>query len=236
MGVFHFKRFDIDDHGCGMKICSDSVLLAAWFLPPYRDARSVADVGAGSGILAMLAADIMPNAEIVAIEKNDAAAKAAERNFNDSPWPDRLSVVNEDFIDYAAGRGDECFDIVICNPPYFANGAHAADPARAQARHQDSLSYSTVMTFNRLKFGGHLGLVSPAEYEHDIIYEAELLKLKLRRICRVATAPGKAPSRLLWDFSTADGPLSDTTLELRDNNNKYTDAYRSLVEPFYMKL
>ena len=55
MGVFHFKRFDIDDHGCGMKICSDSVLLAAWFLPPYRDARSVADVGAGSGILAMLA-------------------------------------------------------------------------------------------------------------------------------------------------------------------------------------
>lgn len=236
MGVFHFKHFDIDDHGCGMKICSDSVLLAAWFLPPYRDALTVADIGTGSGVLALLAADIMPKAQIVAIEKNNAAASAARRNFKDSPWSDRLCVVNEDFLDYTIDGGEESFDIVICNPPYFANGAHAADPARAQARHQESLTYSTVMTFNRLKYGGHLGLVSPAEYEHDIIYEAELLRLKLRRICRVVTSPGKAPSRLLWDFSTADGPLSDTTLELRGYNNKYTDAYRRLVEPFYMKL
>lgn len=51
MGVFRFKGFEVDDCGCGMKVCSDSVLLAAWFLEPYPDAAYVLDVGTGSDSL-----------------------------------------------------------------------------------------------------------------------------------------------------------------------------------------
>lgn len=235
MGVFHFKHFDIDDHGCGMKICSDSVLLAAWFLPHYRDALTVADIGAGSGVLALLAADIMPRAEIVALEKDPAAAEAASRNFAASPWADRLTSVNVDFADFVA-HDNLKFDIVISNPPYFTNGAQANDAARAAARHQDTLSYDTLLAADILKPGGHIGLVSPAEFEHDIIYRAELSHLKLRRLCRVVTSPGKQPTRLLWDFATDDGQLTDTTLAMRDADGQYTIEYRQIVEPFYMKL
>lgn len=235
MGVFHFKHFDIDDHGCGMKICSDSVLLAAWFLPSYREARTVADVGAGSGILAMMAADIMPDAIITAIEKDTAAAEAASRNFTASPWADRLTTVNADFVDFAA-EGNHKFNLVISNPPYFTTGAQATDAARAAARHQDTLSYDTILTANILEPGGHIGLVSPAEFEHDIIYRAELSRLKLRRLCRVVTSPSKQPTRLLWDFATDDGPLTDTTLAMRDTDGRYSPDYRQIVEPFYMKL
>ena len=46
MGVFKFRQFDVDDSGCGMKICSDSVLLGHGVAREYRDARTVADVGA----------------------------------------------------------------------------------------------------------------------------------------------------------------------------------------------
>lgn len=235
MGVFHFKHFDIDDHGCGMKICSDSVLLAAWFLPPYREARTVADVGAGSGILAMMAADIMPDAIITAIEKDTAAAEAASRNFDASSWADRLLTVNTDFVDFASDNSHK-FNIVISNPPYFTNGAQATDAARAAARHQATLSYDTLLGADILMPGGHIGLVSPAEFEHEIIYSAELSRLKLRRLCRVVTSPGKKPTRLLWDFATDDGPLTDTTLAMRDTDGRYSPDYRQIVEPFYMKL
>ena len=85
MGVFQFTRFAVDDHGCGMKICSDSVLLAAWFLSPYSDRLSVADVGSGSGVLALLAADIMPQARIAGVELDSSAAAAASANFCASP-------------------------------------------------------------------------------------------------------------------------------------------------------
>ena len=68
MGVFHFKQFDVDDSGCGMKICSDSVLLGAWFLPEYSSAASVLDIGAGSGLLALMAAQVCTGAHVTGIE------------------------------------------------------------------------------------------------------------------------------------------------------------------------
>ena len=80
MGVFHFKQFDIDDSGCGMKICSDSVLLGAWFFPRHKRARRVADVGAGSGLLSLMAAQILPGASIVGLEIDSDAARAARAN------------------------------------------------------------------------------------------------------------------------------------------------------------
>lgn len=83
---------------------------------------------------------------------------------------------------------------------------------------------------------GRLGMVSPAEFEQEIIYQAELAGLKLRRICRVVTASGKAPTRLLWDFALADGPISDETLCLRNPDGTYSAEYRRLVSPFYIRL
>ena len=234
MGVFQFTRFAVDDHGCGMKICSDSVLLAAWFLSPYSDRLSVADVGSGSGVLALLAADIMPQARIAGVELDSSAAAAASANFCASPWKSRLSIVNADFLAYAAEG--HTFDIVISNPPYFTDGLRSADSARADARHQSGLTYASLLKHNMLAPDGRLGMVSPAEFEQEIIYQAELAGLKLRRICRVVTASGKAPTRLLWDFALADGPISDETLCLRNPDGTYSAEYRRLVSPFYIRL
>ncbi|MBO4943044.1 MAG: methyltransferase [Muribaculaceae bacterium] len=235
MSLFHFRQFDIDDHGCGMKLCSDSVLLAAWFFPHFREARRVADIGAGSGILSLLAACIIPHARITAIEIDRKASLACEANFAASPWADRLESVNCDFNGFVAGNPAP-FDVVISNPPYFAVGERSADKSRATARHQSSLAYTDILAHSMLSSDGHLGLVSPADIEQEIIYNAELNRLKVRRLCRVRTSPSKSPIRLLWDISPTDGPLSDTTLSLRDSDGSYSGAYRELVEPFYMKL
>lgn len=218
-----------------MKLCSDSVLLAAWFLPPYSDALTVADIGAGSGVLSLLAAEIMPHADITAIEIDYKASLAAGANFDASPWAERLSVINKDFNDFIVDDTRR-FDIVISNPPYFATGERSADQSRAAARHQSTLSYSNILSGNILKPGGHLGLVSPADSEQEIIYQAELNRLKIRRLCRVRTSRAKAPIRLLWDISPSDGPISDNTLSMRDADGCYSEEYRSLVEPYYMKL
>lgn len=218
-----------------MKLCSDSVLLASWFFPSFRYARTVADIGAGSGILSLLAACIMPEAHITAIEIDKKASLAAKANFEASPWTDRLELVNKDFNDFAAGSSLH-FDVVISNPPYFSTGERSVDESRATARHQSSLTYSDILANSMLAPDGHLGLVSPSDLEQEIIYQAELNRLKVRRMCRVRTSPSKAPIRILWDISPTDGPVGDSALSLRNTDGSYSDAYRELVEPFYMKL
>lgn len=232
MGVFHFRDFDIDDCGCGMKICSDSVLLAAWFLEDYRDARRILDAGTGSGVLALLAARICPEAVVDAVEIDSGACKAAAANFEASPWNDRLKLHCGDIACFSS---DIPCDIIISNPPYFTNGELSADEARRMARHQSSLTYTTLLSLP-LAAGGHLGMVTPADAADDIIFQAEMLRRKPCRICRVVTAKGKAPSRILWDFCDTNTKCSETILELRDASGDYSTEYRNLVEKYYQKL
>ena len=235
MAVFEFKKFSVDDSGCGMKVCSDSVLLAAWFFPNHSEAQSIVDVGAGSGVLALLGAECCPDAAVIGLELDSGAASAAEANFKSSPWSDRMQLVEGDF---ALWNPSAPVDLIISNPPYFTEGAHSADSARAAARHQDGLSYASLLRFgaSRLSKAGALGLVSPAEFENDIVFEAEMAGLKLRRILRVRTSPRKPVTRLLFEFSRTDGPVDDRTLALRNPDGSLTAEYRALVEPFYKKI
>ena len=235
MGRFEFRQFAVDDRDCGMKICSDSVLLGAWFFGPYSGARSIVDVGSGSGVLSLIGAQMCPEADVVALELDPAAAAASEANFVASPFASRMSVLEGDF---ALWRPDSPVSLVISNPPYFTTGERSADTARAGARHQIGLGYSSLMAVcsGWLAPDGHLGLVSPAEFESEIIFEAEMAGLKLRRMLRVRTSQRKPVTRLLWDFSMSDGPLVSSSLDLRGHDGCPTDEYASLVEFLYLKL
>lgn len=235
MGVFRFKDFSVDDSGCGMKICSDSVLLAAWFLAPYISAKSIADIGSGSGVLALLAARICPQATVDALEIDPGAAGAAAVNFAASPYAERLNTIEGDFRNWIP---EHPYSLIISNPPYFTNGERSADRARSAARHQEGLSYESLIAraSGLLEDGGHLGMVSPADFENEIIFRAEMAGMKLRRLLRVRTSPSKAPTRLLWDFSTTDGKTSTGELALRQTDGSYTPSYRELVEKYYLKL
>lgn len=234
MGVFRFKQFDVDDSGCGMKICSDSVLLGAWFLPEYSSAASVLDIGAGSGLLALMAAQVCTGAHVTGIEIDPKAAAAARANFATSPFASRLSLTEGDF---GSCNFPTSYDLIISNPPYFTTGERSADSSRRTARHQASLSYEAIFNkTNLIKPLGHIGLVSPGEFEHDIIFHAEMAGLKLRRLLRICTSTSARPTRLLWDFSPTDGSMVENTLKLRNSSGELTETYRRLVEAFYIKL
>ncbi len=236
MGVFSFRQFSVDDSACGMKICSDSVLLAAWFLPAYSGVSSVVDVGAGSGVLSLFAALLCPRAVVTALEIDPAATRCASANFAASPWESRLNVIEGDFACYSPAPAS--IDIVISNPPYFTNGALSSDTSRAGARHQDGLTYRSLIEHAAawLRPDGHLGLVSPAEFENDIIASAEFAGLKLRRLLRIRTSSRKPLTRVLFDFSRSDGDVLFESLDMRDASGAYTPAYRALVEPYYVKI
>ena len=237
MALFKFTKFDIDDSRCGMKLCSEAVVLGAWTFRRHKDARRVADAGAGSGILSLLAAQICEDARVSALEIDAGACADARRNFTESPWSERLRVVDGHFADY---RPEEPLDVVVSNPPFFATGELSPEGLRAQARHEGTLSYEALFEYaaDTLRTDdGRLCCISPAEREQELIFKAEMAGLKLRRLCRLHTrARSREASRLLWDFSTTDGEMEETELRVRIPGGGYSDEYLALVGEFYPTL
>lgn len=91
------------------------VELALTRLPPDQPVR-IADLGTGSGAIALALAIERPLARIVATDCSPAALLVAQRN------ADRLGIVNVEFRqgDWGAPLAGERFDLIVSNPPYIA--------------------------------------------------------------------------------------------------------------------
>ena len=113
-----------------MKVGTDGVLLAAWCA--VADAKTILDVGAGSGLISIIAAQRNPNAVITGIELDEQASAQARQNYNNCPWTDRLILIHDRLQSFAANSGD-LFDHIISNPPFFEDIRHSK-PSGAQRR------------------------------------------------------------------------------------------------------
>lgn len=229
--MFDFKEFSLTDARCGMKIGTDGVLLGAWV--DIKGIRSVVDAGAGCGLISLMIAQRTPVADITAVEIESDAAADCRENFMLSPWRDRLSVVEADFNLFSSDKG---VDLIVSNPPYFTDGGRAPLKKRACARHEDSLGIKSLVhrASDMLSDNGRLAVICPSEKEECLIYEAEMSRMKLRRICHVHTVEGKPSTRIMCEFARNDGPLSTNSVTIRDSKGEYTSGFKSLTRDFYL--
>src|SRR5690606_18722133 len=92
-------------------------------LPRDRAAR-VADLGTGSGAIAIALAHERPSAQITAVDRSAAALEIAARNAA------RLQVSNVKFShgDWFTPLHGERFDVIVANPPYIAEDDPDLEP------------------------------------------------------------------------------------------------------------
>jgi len=226
---FRFRQFEVFHDRCAMKVGTDGVLLGAWVQP--GNARRILDVGAGSGLVALILAQ-HSMAEVVGVEFDAAAAKQAAENVRNAPWPERIHIVHADFRTYT----EESFDLIVSNPPYFQKALQAPAAMRNQARHDVTLSYQELIVKAEalLSAEGRLAVVLPIdaarEFE-DLCWES---RLYLSRCCEVSTIEGQAPKRILLEFSRLRCETERTTLALAVKGNARTDAYSDLTSDLYL--
>lgn len=86
---------------------------------PTDQAATVADLGTGSGAIALALAQERPLARITATDCSTAALAVAQRNAT------RLELANVTFRqgDWCAALGHDCFALIVANPPYVATDA-----------------------------------------------------------------------------------------------------------------
>jgi release factor glutamine methyltransferase len=81
-------------------------------------APRIADIGTGSGILAVTLAAEVPTATVVATDLSADALKVAQKNAELHDAAERITLVRTSYLDHVAGT----FELVVANPPYVRDG------------------------------------------------------------------------------------------------------------------
>ena len=256
MSSFTFKQFAINQDRCAMKVGTDGVLLGAWARVAH--CRRVLDIGTGTGLVALMAAQ-RSQAHIVAIDLDADAVAQATANVAASPWPARIQVMEVDAreIDYSdvsilhsesthpeansefrIQNSEFLFDAILCNPPFFENALKSPDAARTMARHTDTLSFDELArsAARLLSPEGELSVIIPYDRAHDMTVSAACQGLFATRQTIVIPVEGGKPKRMLMAFSREGQPHRVDTLCIHDAQRRPTADYVSLVSDFYLKI
>lgn len=214
-----------------MKVGTDGVLLGSWFA--LEPGMSVLDIGTGTGLVALMAAQ-RGAGRVTAVEIDPDAAAQATQNVKKSPWVGLINVVNADIADYTPQYK---FDRIVCNPPYFRDSLRCPDAGRNTARHNDSLNFETLArcSAGMLSPDGLLCLVLPFDSVDLFVKCAAGQGLDLCRRTDVVTAPGKTPKRSLVSFSKLCTPFEGNVLSICDSNGNESPEYVEFVRNFYLK-
>lgn len=232
MSVFRFKHFEVDQGNVAMKVGTDGVLLGAWC--NLADARRVLDLGTGTGVIALMAAERSSAEHILGIDIDESAAQCAAGNFERSPWSDRLQAL---CVPAQMLEGESAFDVIVSNPPYFVDSLLSPDARRTMARHTTEITFAELArTAERLLTAqGRLALILPPEQMEQFASET---RLAMVRRCDVHSVPNGPVKRVMAEFArTADGqPMLTEELTIDTGvRGEFTEEYRALTKEFYLK-
>ncbi len=138
---FHFKQFTVLQDNTSFRVTTEACLFGA--LIETENHHNILDIGTGTGLLTLMLAQKTPDAQLYGVEIDPNSANLASINFENSPWKERLVVVNQDIATYSQEHLEQ-YDLVISNPPFYANSLKSNKEDRNRAMHNASLSHEQL--------------------------------------------------------------------------------------------
>lgn len=236
---FQFKQFRIEQAGVGQRVSTDACLLGA--AADLTGATRILDIGTGTGLLALMAAQRAPQAQVAAVELDPAAAAQAAANVAASPWADRIRVHPQSLAAYVAMQ-PALFSHILCNPPFFQGSLLPPGPARATARHAgaSSLTFAALAASaaQLLLPQGRLAVLLPPPEMLHFAREAQLAGLVLCTRLAVRHRTGGRLTRCICEFKLdAPGAAAERELTIAGaGGEQYSPEFRQLLADFYLHL
>ncbi len=231
--MFQFKQFTIHQDRTAMKVGTDGVLLGAW--ADLKQAQHILDIGTGTGLIALMAAQRNPEAQIDAIEIEEQAFSQAEENITHSPWKDRIRITHTDLQHYMP---EIQYDSIVCNPPFFINSTKNPSNNRTLARHNDTLPHTELIEHAKrlLKPNGRFSLILPVAEAQELMVYATIAGFYKTRITHVHPTPCKAPKRILMELSLSQSTCYEDNITIELGRHNYSEAYKKLTKAFYLHI
>ena len=237
MSKFQFKQFTVEQDRCAMKIGTDGVLLGAW-TPIENNPLSILDIGAGTGIIALMLAQRTNAQQIDALEIDEDAYEQSVDNFENSPWSDRLFCFHAGLDEFIEEPEDE-YDVIVSNPPFYTDDFKSATEQRDLARFADAMPFEDLIEAADLLLSenGIFSVIIPFKEEQKFLARAKEFELYPLKITHVKGTPTSEIKRSLLAFirkETIDFPIDELIIETA--RHIYTPEYIALTTDFYLNM
>ena len=239
--MFAFKQFTIQQDRTAMKVCTDACVLGAYANVTGAEASSlvdgvdhILDIGTGTGLLALMAAQRNVTAIVDAVEVDDLAFMQASENVAASPFATRVNVVHSRIQDYVS---NVAYDRILTNPPFYTNHLRSPDAAVNRALHTDELPFNELIeaVVRLMKSDGQWWVLLPPYESEKLAKLASKMGLWPFRRLFLQHHTEKPFFRVITGFSFDNLPVTDQIVAIYEPDGRtYTTEFRALLRDFYL--
>jgi tRNA1Val (adenine37-N6)-methyltransferase len=231
MSIFKFKRFEVDQTGCAMRINTDGVLIAA--MVNHEKPKNILDIGTGTGVIALMLAQRFPDASIHAVEIDEQAAQTAGKNFQLSVFSERLTINHTSIEQYNYAQQ---FDLIVSNPPFFVNDLKSEEFRKGIARHADEDFFSMLIkkSSGLLADEGMIWLILPVKQANEVIDIASQYDLWLKERIHIHSDESKPTFRQIICLKKGEAVLKENDFYIYESLKEHTAVYKELLKDFFL--
>ena len=218
----------------GLTFGTDAYLLSAYVR--RRPHGRAVDLGAGTGVIALLCASRGAFARIHAVELQPEFGALIARNAADNDLSDRIVPVVCDVRSLTAADVGGEVDAVFSNPPYMRAGAGFGNTLEALeiARHEvcGGIADFCLAAARILKFGGYFTVVFRPDREAELLCALSAAGLTPKRMTTVYASEHHRPCLILVEAKkgAAPGMFVTKPLILADADGNESAACRYIYE------
>ncbi len=221
-----------------MKVCTDACVLGAYTAQLAEESKPVPqqilDIGTGTGLLSLMLAQ-KTNATIDAIEMNAAAAGQAGENFAQSPWANKLKVVNGSIQDFVTSKK---YDLIISNPPFFEDDLRSGNASKNDAKHDSGLTLQELVLAiqQNLSEDGFATILLPYHRTDYFKQIAEQAGLFVNGVLLLQQSPKHNFFRSIIVLGKQKSNYTEESMLIHDEQRQYSPAFTALLKDYYLKL
>lgn len=197
---------------------------------------SIADLGTGCGVMALVLARMAAAAHITAFEQDAAAVELAQQNILLNGLGDRVAVLHEDVLQVRRHLPVSSCDLVVSNPPYRKQGRGRLNPhpGKLAARHETTAGLADFLAAAKylVKPSGRICMVYHPDRLAELMVEAAAQKLAVLRLRMVHGLPAAPAKVFLVELSKGRRSVNlqiMPPLLVRSDTENYTDEVTHIL-------
>lgn len=219
----------------GLTFGTDAYLLSA--ILPRRSKAIGVELGAGTGVVSLLALARGKCKHIYGIEVQNSFAELCARNAELNSLSDKLSVICKNVKDVGPVDTQGELDFAFSNPPYMSNSSGKANEFEEKniARHEvlGDINDFCACAKRLLKHGGDFYVVYRPDRLTDLIFALKGNNLEPKRLTFIYPNSHSAPSLLLISAKHGgkSGMIVDEPIYIyKDGTTEYTERFARIYE------